>query len=122
MADTVSSRTPNLRFGASFLNTKYRDRAVGDEALMDKSTGEIALKRKSDGQFIYFNREEINIENWLLYMRSVYESNLRTVRPTEENCIEYDKTYLIGTQFDLEEFKSTLRDKDGNYINDFSKG
>lgn len=122
MAESVSSRTPNLRFGTSFLNTKYRDRAVGDEALMDKSTGEIALKRKSDGQFIYFNREEINIESWLLYMRSVYESNLRTVHPTDKNCTEYAKTYLIGTQFDLEEFKSNLMDKEGNRINDFSKG
>ena len=46
---TVSSIQPNLRFGTSFLDSsKYRDRAVNGETLMDKRTGEVVFKRKED--------------------------------------------------------------------------
>lgn len=125
MADaqiTVSSKKPNMRFGTSFLNTKFRKFAAKDEALMDKSSGEVAYKRLSDGSFLYFNRENINIENWLLFMRSAYEYDTKSVHPTEKKCTEFANTYLMGTQFDLQDFVSTVKDENDEEIRDFTKG
>ena len=39
---------PDTRFAASMLSTKYRIHAVPGEVLMDKTSGEIFIKRPSD--------------------------------------------------------------------------
>lgn len=122
MADTVSSITPNLRFGTSFLNTKYRNRAANDEVLMDKTTGEIAYKRKSDGELIFYNREDIDLEKWLMFMQSQYEYNGNAHRPTKNNCTQFDSTYLLGTQYFVDDFSSTMKTDDGLDDKDFTHG
>ena len=80
---TVSSIQPNLRFGTSFLDSsEYRDRAANGEALMDKRTGEVVLKRKSDGSFIYFDRENLRLDDYIGNIRAITRSNVRFQYPT----------------------------------------
>lgn len=125
MADehtVVSSKKPNMRFGTSFLNTKFRQFAARDEVMLDKSSGEVAFRRKEDGAFIYFNREDINIENWLLSMKSAYGLDLKSVRPTKKNCLAISSTYMMGVQYDLEEFSSNIKDENGEDVVDFTQG
>lgn len=122
MADnSVSSKQPNLRFGTSFLNTKYRNRAAEDEVLMDKSTGEIAFVRPGTKDFMYFTRENFQLENWLVYIHSIYESIRTEKYPTVLNCSEFKNTYLLGTQFDLEAFTYNT-DSTGSEITNFADG
>lgn len=106
MSDTtnVSTKDPNLRFGISFLDIKYADRAAKGEAMMDKTTGEIVYKRESDGSILYFNRENMNIEDWLIFMESTYQKTSGSIYPTKDNCSKINSTYLLGTNFDLTKF------------------
>ena len=95
--------SPNLRFGSSFLNTKFRDRAVDDEVMMDKSTGSISYKRP-DGSFMSYDRENISVNDMISQMKMIYSSNKNAVYPTKVNSNAYDNTYLMGIQFDLQDF------------------
>ena len=134
---TVSSIQPNLRFGTSFLDSsKYRDRAANGEALMDKRTGEVVLKRKSDGSFIYFDRENLRLDDYIGNIRAITRSNVRFQYPTEYNTTDVEntffETFLLDTQGFVPEsenglycdgikFKNNLREK--NYVGDnFDKG
>ncbi|HAU85280.1 MAG TPA: hypothetical protein DCW90_07195 [Lachnospiraceae bacterium] len=63
--------TPDVRFGASFLDEAYREKAVRGEVLIDKVDAELFLKRPLDGRLISFMRrytdlydtiEELNIQ------------------------------------------------------------
>ena len=47
---TVNTESPNMRFGYSGLDLTLRKRAVKDEVLIDKRTGEMLYKRKEDGK------------------------------------------------------------------------
>ena len=60
MSGVVESLVPNSRFGTTFLDTKYRDRAIDDEVMIDKLTGEILYRRK-DGIYLWNERERIHV-------------------------------------------------------------
>ena len=95
MANTsVSSIQPNLRFGTSFLDTKYRERGVNGESLMDKRTGEVAYKRVSDGSLIYFDREKLKLDDYISNLRALMKSNVRFSYPTEYNTKDMDSEYF----------------------------
>lgn len=47
---------PNMRFGATYLDMKYRDYAANGELLVDKISGEHYIYRKEDGRFVSFDR------------------------------------------------------------------
>lgn len=53
--------TPDVRFGNSFLDEKYRDKAVRGEVLIDKIDAELFLKRPLDGKLISFMRRNTNM-------------------------------------------------------------
>lgn len=95
---------PNLRFGTSFLNSKFRDRAVNDEVMMDKSTGALTYKRQFDGDFIHFDRENIAIADWMMQMKTTYAGDDSIIYPTESNCTQFLSTFLMGTIYDFQSF------------------
>lgn len=95
---------PNCRFGSSFLNLKYRDRAVPDEVMMDKTTGSIAYKRSVDGDIMIFDRENLDIIDLANNILNRYLTDISVVYPTKTNCTEYNNTHLMGVQFDLQSF------------------
>lgn len=102
---TVSSIQPNLRFGTSFLDSsKYRDRAANGEALMDKRTGEVVLKRKNDGSFIYFDRENLRLDDYIGNIRAITRSNVRFQYPTEYNTTDVGNTFFETFLLDTQEF------------------
>ena len=102
---TVSSIQPNLRFGTSFLDSsKYRDRAANGEALMDKRTGEVVLKRKSDGSFIYFDRENLRLDDYIGNIRAITRSNVKFQYPTEYNTTDIGNTFFETFLLDTQEF------------------
>lgn len=96
--------SPNLRFGASFLNTKYRDRAVDDEVMMDKTTGSLTYKRP-DGSYMTYDRENISITDLISQMKTLYSNNSTAIYPTKVNSNAYDNTYLLDVQFDFQSFE-----------------
>ena len=53
--------TPDVRFGNSFLDEKYRDKSVLGEVLIDKIDAELFLKRPLDGKFISFMRRNTDM-------------------------------------------------------------
>ena len=96
---TVSSIQPNLRFGTSFLDSsKYRDRAVNGETLMDKRTGEVVFKRKEDGSLLYFDREKLKLDDYISNLRALMKSNVRFSYPTEYNTKDMDSEYFSTFQ------------------------
>lgn len=116
---------PNLRFGTSFLNSKFRDRAVNDEVMMDKTTGALTYKRQLDGDFIHFDRENIAISEWMMQMRTAYAEDDSITYPTESNCDSFLSTFLIGTLYDFQSFsyenEFVTRIEDGAYyINQYN--
>lgn len=105
MANTTNTTitVPNERFAASFLNTKYRDRAVPDEVLMDKTTGSLVYKRL-DGSFMCYDRENIDILEIANKLHSVYVNDKTAIYPTKINSNDYENTHLMGVQYDLQSF------------------
>lgn len=99
-----SSIQPNLRFGTSFLDSsKYRNRAADGEALMDKRTGEVVLKRKEDGSIMYFDREKIKLNDYIANLRALMKSNVDFSYPTiynSDNNVDNElfTTFLLDTQ------------------------
>ena len=93
-SQTISSIQPNLRFGTSFLDTKYRDYAAPGEALMDKRTGEVILKRKSDGSLLYFDREHKKFIDYITEIRSLMKSYPELKYSTKYNTSNMDGTYF----------------------------
>lgn len=105
MSDTILSSeitTPNVRFGATFLNTDYHTMAVNDEVLMDKSTGEIVYKRVKDGKFLYHDRERFNTDEYIMQLQ-VMLNNAAFWLPTIANS-NYLTTYLMMLQYNLDKF------------------
>lgn len=101
---SISSIQPNLRFGTSFLDTKYRDRAVRGESLMDKRTGEVVLRRKEDGSFLYFNREVPKIDDFIMQVASLIKSNIEFTYPSSNNREDISNIQFMTTLTDLQDF------------------
>lgn len=101
---SISSIQPNLRFGTSFLDTKYRDRAADGESLMDKRTGEVVLKRKEDGSFLYFNREAPKIDDFIMQVASLIKSNVEFTYPSSNNRTDISNIQFMTTLTDLQDF------------------
>ena len=93
---------PNVRFGATFLNTDYSSRAVNDEVLMDKTTGELAYKRPIDGRFLYCDREKFDTDDFYIQLQ-VMLNNSSFWLPDSTDSI-YTTSYLMMVQYNLNEF------------------
>jgi hypothetical protein len=88
--------TPDSRFATSFLSTKYRDKAVAGEALMDKSTGELFIKRKSDGRLISFHQNKKMLNDLAIEFRFLLTNNPLFIYPSTS-----DTSYYASVNYDL---------------------
>lgn len=84
------------RFATTFLSNKYRDKAVGGEVLMDKTTGEIYIKRVSDGKIVSFYQNKKMSNDLALELRVLLLNNKAFVYPSES-----ETAFYISTNYDL---------------------
>ena len=87
--------TPDTRFGTTFLSLKYRDRAVNGEAIMDKSSGELYLKR-ADGKIVSFYQNKKLIEELATYVGSALDDNPNFRYPSVN-----DDEFFVSMNYDL---------------------
>lgn len=67
--------TPDVRFGTSFLDVSKADIAVRGEVLMDKTTGEIFIKRVIDGKVISFAQQDTNMFDTMNKLNVLMQNN-----------------------------------------------
>ena len=67
--------TPDVRFGTSFLDVSKSDIAVRGEVLMDKTTGEIFIKRVIDGKVISFAQQDTNMLDTINKLNILMQNN-----------------------------------------------
>ena len=87
---------PDIRYATSFLDVKYRDYAVNGEAIMDKTTGEIFMKRPSDGRMISFEQNKKYLHDIVLELRMLLNNNTNFEYPSESYS-----AYFLETHYDL---------------------
>ena len=105
MPENIATNTPNMRFGASFLDFKHHDRAVNDEVMMDKRTGQLVYKRNSDGKLIYYAQENVHLNNYMRQLKTLMTNNRQTyVRPIPSNCAYCDDTFFMSYNIELIDF------------------
>lgn len=99
---------PNMRFGASFLDYKQYNkmRAVKDEVMMDKRTGELVYKRNTDGKLLYFAQENFHLNTYIRQIKSLMTDNKKTfVRPNSTNCEDIKDVYFLSYNIDMIDFE-----------------
>lgn len=88
---------PDMRFATSFLSIENRDFAVNGESIMDKATGEIFTRRKSDGRVVSFFQNKKYLHDMMMEMRLLLNNN-----PTFRYPTVNDKTaYYVNTDYDV---------------------
>lgn len=75
---------PDVRFGTSFLDEKYRDKAVKGEILSDKIDAELFLKRPADGKLISFMRRNTYIYETINELNVEIQNHPNFLYPDEE--------------------------------------
>lgn len=83
---------PDMRFATSFLSTDYRNHAVNGESLMDKATGEIFTKRKTDGRVMSFFQNKKFMHDTMLELRVLLNNNQEFTRPDVDDEDAYFMT------------------------------
>lgn len=86
---------PSQRFATSFLDNKYRDYAVPGEAILDKVTGELFLKRPIDGRIISFDQNKKNLHDVLMEMRVILANNTEFIYPDDDESICINSDYSL---------------------------
>ena len=84
------------RFGTTFLSTKYRDHAVAGEVLMDKTTGELFIKRVSDGKIVSFYQNKKILNDLAFDIRMLLLDNEAFSFPSMN-----EDAFFISTNYDL---------------------
>lgn len=87
---------PDMRFATTFLSTKYRSYGVKGESLMDKESGEIFVKRPSDGKVVSFYQNKKYIHDLALELRCLLTNNENFTYPEES-----EEAYFLSTNYDL---------------------
>lgn len=87
---------PNMRFGTTFLSTKYRQYAVNGESIMDKATGEIFTRRTEDGRVVSFFQNKKYMHDLMLELRVLLNNNPAFLFPRES-----ETAYYISRDYDL---------------------
>lgn len=110
--NAIEAEVPNLRFGYSGLNKIYRKRALDDEIMLDKQTGEMLYKRVEDGKIVSYVREKIDVHNYMTQLKILMEDNAKEyIRPSTKNCSAYSDTHFVTTNIDLLDFDFHEDDK-----------
>lgn len=102
---TVNTESPNMRFGYSGLDLTLRKRAVKDEVLIDKRTGEMLYKRKEDGKIVSTHRDLFPVYEYLSEVKALTSTYVEYIRPNRKNCKKFNNTHFLTTKIDLMEFQ-----------------
>lgn len=86
---------PEIRFATTFLSSEYRDYSVEGEAIMDKMSGEIFLKRPVDGKVISFDQNKKYLHDLVFELRVLLTNNESFYYPADSIggyyvCTNYD--------------------------------
>ena len=87
---------PDIRYATSFLDHKYRDYSVAGEAIMDKTTGELFMKRPIDGRIVSFEQNKKYLDDLTLEFRVLLNNNPEFIFPGESYS-----AYFLQTHYDL---------------------
>lgn len=87
---------PDMRFANTFLDTKYRDYSVPGEALMDKVSGELFIKRPKDGRVISFFQNKKMLHDLTLELRVMLLNNENIYYPYDN-----DDAFFVSSNYDL---------------------
>lgn len=87
---------PDMRFANTFLSTKYRDYSVPGEAMMDKTSGELFIKRPIDGRVISFSQNKKMLHDLVLELRILLTNNENIYYPSNNN-----NAFFVSTNYDL---------------------
>lgn len=74
---------PDVRFGSSFLDKRYKKFAELGEVIMDKITGELLVKRKADGRIISFTQNDKYIHDIMVELRILMKQFTSFTYPTD---------------------------------------
>jgi hypothetical protein len=88
--------TPNSRFATTFLSTKYRDKAISGEAIMDKISGELFIKRAEDGKIVSFYQNKRTFNELISEFSDLLTNNPSFLYPSTNNAALY-----VSTNYDL---------------------
>lgn len=87
---------PDIRFATTFLSHEYRDYSVEGEALMDKMTGELFIKRPEDGRILSFEQNKQYAYDQMMELRILLTNNESFTYPTKGT-----NAYYVSTNYDL---------------------
>lgn len=88
---------PDQRFATTFLSSKYRDYAVPGESIVDKTSGEMYIKRIEDGRVISFNQNHKYLHDLMLEVRVLLNNNTQFRYPSVDDL----EAYFCYTDYDL---------------------
>ena len=109
---SLTSKDPNIRYANGFLNLKYKDKAITDESMLDKTSGELFYKRKSDNKIISFTRDNKDVADILETTKSLIDTNIQFKKPSKYNAPEYySDTYFMSLNYDVSEYESSTTNR-----------
>lgn len=97
----MSQILPDVRFGAGFLDKKYQQFAELGEVLMDKITGEMFMKRKTDGKIISFIQNKDFLHDIMIEMRILMKNHTDFTYPVS------DSSWFSSSQFNISDILGT---------------
>lgn len=87
---------PDVRFATTFISHEYRDYSVEGEALMDKMTGELFIKRPKDGRILSFEQNKKYVHDQVLELRVLLNNNEEFHYPKDSR-----DAFYVSTNYDL---------------------
>ena len=66
---------PDMRFATTFISNDLRDYSVNGEAIMDKSSGELYIKRPHDGRVVSFFQNKKYMDELMFELRVLLNNN-----------------------------------------------
>ena len=88
---------PDMRFATGFLSHEYRDYAVNGESMVDKSSGELFIKRPTDGRVVSFFQNKKYLDELMFELRVLLNCNASFTFPDEDD----ENAYFLSTNYDL---------------------
>lgn len=100
---------PDMRFATTFLSVANRDYAIKGEAITDKATGEMFIKRPADGRVVSFYQNKKYMYNLMLELKVLLNNNSGFTYPKESDF----SAFYLSTDYD---FMSINDEKDKNLM------
>lgn len=85
----------DVRYGETFLNLEYLDKAAPGEIMKDPMTGELYLRRSIDGKVVSFVQRTVSVFDFLS------EFNLQLQSAEGFRYPEHSGGYLLGVKYDV---------------------